>query len=261
MYKREERRLVLHAVKVDVVAPGDELPFEDDSYDFVFSSHVIEHFPDPIRALFEWVRVARRYVVVIAPHRNRTFDIANPLTPVTELMERHRNGFTSDVDRHWSVWTCESFIELCNATGLHVTDHQDPDDKVGNGFTVVIDAAMLARPHRLIATHSDRHSQDSHAQPPTHSDDPGVIPGSSPSFPGGECSLPYAHPTAWRISVSEISRIDQRAGAAARVTRPLPWRLERSSAASQASQQGVGAHRRAPLRHPDRGAHAGVDLT
>jgi SAM-dependent methyltransferase len=141
VYKREERRLVLHAVKVDVVAPGDELPFNDDSYDFVFSSHVIEHFPDPIRALFEWVRVARRYVIVIAPHRNRTFDIENPLTPVAELVERHRSGFTSDMDRHWSVWTCESFIELCNATGLHVTDYQDPDDKVGNGFTVVIDAA------------------------------------------------------------------------------------------------------------------------
>src|SRR6202007_1406429 len=28
VYKREERRLVMHAVKVDVVAPGDELPFE-----------------------------------------------------------------------------------------------------------------------------------------------------------------------------------------------------------------------------------------
>jgi SAM-dependent methyltransferase len=140
VYKREERRLVLHAVKVDVVAPGDALPFDDDSHDFVFSSHVIEHFPDPIKALYEWVRVARSYVVVIAPHRNRTFDIDNPLTPVAELIERHRDGFTSDMDRHWSVWTCESFIELCNATGLHVVDRQDPDDKVGNGFTVVIDA-------------------------------------------------------------------------------------------------------------------------
>jgi SAM-dependent methyltransferase len=142
VYKREERRLVLHAVKVDVVAPGDDLPFEENAYDFVFSSHVIEHFPDPIKTLYEWVRVARRYVVVIAPHRNRTFDIENPLTPVAELVERHRDGFTSDVDRHWSVWTCESFIELCNATGLHVIDRQDPDDKVGNGFTVVIDAAI-----------------------------------------------------------------------------------------------------------------------
>jgi SAM-dependent methyltransferase len=141
VYKREERRLALHAVKVDVVAPGDELPFEDDSHDFVFSSHVIEHFPDPIKALYEWRRVARRYVIVIAPHRNRTFDIENPLTPASELIERHRNGFTSDLDRHWSVWTCESFIELCEASGLRVIDRQDPDDKVGNGFTVVIDAA------------------------------------------------------------------------------------------------------------------------
>jgi SAM-dependent methyltransferase len=141
VYKREERRLVMHAVKVDVVAPGDELPFDESSYDFVFSSHVIEHFPDPLKALYEWVRVARRYVVVIAPHRDRTFDVDNPLTPVAELLERHRGGFTSDVDRHWSVWTCESFIELCNATGVHVVDSQDPDDKVGNGFTVVIDAA------------------------------------------------------------------------------------------------------------------------
>jgi SAM-dependent methyltransferase len=141
VYKREERRLALHAVKVDVVAPGDDLPFGDDSYDFVFSSHVIEHFPDPIRALREWVRVARRLVVVIAPHRERTFDADNPLTTVTELLERNRHGFTSEEDRHWSVWTCESFIEMCEATGLHVIDRQDPDDKVGNGFTVVIDAA------------------------------------------------------------------------------------------------------------------------
>jgi SAM-dependent methyltransferase len=141
IYKDQERRLARRTAKVDVVAPGDELPFERDSYDFVFSSHVIEHFPDPIRALYEWVRVARRYVVVIAPHRDRMFDAGRPLSGVEELLERHRTGFSSDQDRHWSVWTCESFLELCEATGLRVIDHQDPDDKVGNGFTVVIDAA------------------------------------------------------------------------------------------------------------------------
>jgi SAM-dependent methyltransferase len=141
IYKDQERRLARRTAKVDVVAPGDELPFERDSYDFVFSSHVIEHFPDPIRALYEWVRVARRYVVVIAPHRDRMFDADRPLSAAEELIERHRTGFTSDQDRHWSVWTCESFLELCEATGLRVIDHQDPDDKVGNGFTVVIDAA------------------------------------------------------------------------------------------------------------------------
>ncbi len=141
-YKREERRLALHAARVDVVAPGDDLPFADDAYDFVFSSHVIEHFPDPIRALREWQRVARRYVVAVVPHRDRTFDHDRPVTPVQELLERHRAGFVSDEDRHWTVWTCESFLELCDRIGLKVVDRLDPDDKVGNGFAVVIDASV-----------------------------------------------------------------------------------------------------------------------
>ncbi len=145
-YKREEKRLALRTAKVDVVAPGDDLPFETDSVDFVFASHVIEHFPDPVRALYEWVRVARRYVVLVAPHRDRTFDADRDLTTTEELLARHREGFVSDEDRHWSVWTCESFIDLCEHLGLRAVDHLDPDDKVGNGFIVVIDASTKPAP-------------------------------------------------------------------------------------------------------------------
>jgi SAM-dependent methyltransferase len=141
VYKREEWALCGSMRPVDVVAPGDELPFEDDSVDFVFSSHVIEHFPDPIRALEEWRRVARRYVLVIAPHRDRTFDKDRDLTPMTELEERRRDSFRTEEDSHWTVWTCESFLEMCDRFGFDVLDHQDPDDKVGNGFSVLIDAA------------------------------------------------------------------------------------------------------------------------
>jgi SAM-dependent methyltransferase len=140
-YKDLERQLAGRIAQVDVVAPGDDLPFEDDSYDFVFSSHVIEHFPDPIKALLEWRRVARRYVVAVVPHRDRTFDRDRELTSVVELLDRHSSGFTSEDDRHWSVWTRESFIEMCEAIGLRVLDSQDPDDKVGNGFIVVLDAS------------------------------------------------------------------------------------------------------------------------
>ena len=38
VYKREERRMAMRAAKVDVVAPGDALPFGNNAYDFVFSS-------------------------------------------------------------------------------------------------------------------------------------------------------------------------------------------------------------------------------
>jgi SAM-dependent methyltransferase len=140
-YKMMERKMVFHVAKVDVVAPGDDLPFENDSHDFVFTSHVIEHFPDPIRALLEWHRVARRYVVAVVPHKERTFDADRPLSTVEELLERHRMRFASDEDKHWSVWTRESFVELCEAIGLRVVDSLDPDDKIGDGFAVVIDAS------------------------------------------------------------------------------------------------------------------------
>jgi SAM-dependent methyltransferase len=141
VYKREELELAGRAMAVDVVAPGDELPFRDGEFDFVLASHVIEHFPDPIKALKEWMRVSRRYVFLIVPHRDRTFDRDRPLTPVSELAGRHAAGFSSEDDQHWSVWTAGSFAELCAHLGLRVVEVQDPDDKQGNGFAFVIDAS------------------------------------------------------------------------------------------------------------------------
>ena len=139
-YKDEERRMVGEARKVDLVAPGDDLPLEDNSVDFVLASHVIEHFPDPIKALLEWKRVATRYIFLVVPHRDRTFDSDRELTPVDELIDRHATGFTSVEDKHWSVWSCESFVELCEQIGLNVVEAEDPDKKTGNGFAVVIAA-------------------------------------------------------------------------------------------------------------------------
>jgi SAM-dependent methyltransferase len=138
VYKREERERCGRVMPVDVVAPGDELPFGDDAVGFVLASHVIEHFPDPIRALEEWLRVAREKVVLFVPHRDRTFDRDRPVTPVDELLARHAAGLRSAEDRHWTVWTCESFLELCARRGYAVLDHLDPDDKTHNGFAVAL---------------------------------------------------------------------------------------------------------------------------
>jgi len=144
VYKRHERDVWGRAKPVDLVAPGDDLPFKDDAVDFVLASHVLEHIPDPIRALKEWVRVAREYVFLVIPHRDRTFDRARALTPVSELVERHARGFASEDDRHWSVWTCESFLELCDHLGLPVIETRDPDCRKGNGFVVVIGTRQSA---------------------------------------------------------------------------------------------------------------------
>jgi len=138
VYKDEERRVTGRVRPIDVVASGDDLPFPDDSYDFVLASHVIEHFPDPIRALEEWRRVARRHLFLVVPHRDRTFDRDRPLTPLAELIARHEAGLVSDEDKHWSVWTCESFVELCDHLGLEVVARRDPDVPRGNGFALLL---------------------------------------------------------------------------------------------------------------------------
>src|ERR1700761_1923497 len=91
VFKDEERQQCGETLPIDIMAPGDDLPLADHSVDFVISSHVMEHFPDPIKALKEWHRVVRPggYIYVIAPHKERIFDKDRPRTTLAELIERH----------------------------------------------------------------------------------------------------------------------------------------------------------------------------
>lgn len=138
-YAVEQRRVCGDVMAVDRLAVGNRLPFADQEYDYVIASHVIEHFYDPISAIVEWVRVSRRFVYLIVPHRDRTFDRARDCTCVAELVARYaETGQEEHEDRHWSVWRTEDFVELIEFLELPIFAVQDSDDKIGNGFTVVI---------------------------------------------------------------------------------------------------------------------------
>ncbi len=145
IYKQAEITVCGTYMKVDIVAPGDDLPFKDNTVDFVVSSHVIEHFYDPIKAVKEWLRVVKPggYVFIIAPHKERTFDRDRPRTPLSELIERHQNPIDPALDdhHHWSVWITADFLEICRYFNWKVVSYQDVDDKLGNGFTIVIQKA------------------------------------------------------------------------------------------------------------------------
>lgn len=140
IYKRAEREQCGEAACVDIVARGDILPFPDESLDFVLSSHVLEHIPDPIRALKEWYRVVRPggYIFVIIPHKERTFDKNRPRTLLAEIVQRYETGFDPGTDLHHSVWITGDVVELIAYLGWHLVAVQDVDDKVGNGFTIVV---------------------------------------------------------------------------------------------------------------------------
>uniref|UniRef100_A0A915D2U0 Methyltransferase type 11 domain-containing protein n=1 Tax=Ditylenchus dipsaci TaxID=166011 RepID=A0A915D2U0_9BILA len=89
--EREQLRRTGTSARIDIVASGDQLPFADNSQDFVISAHVIEHFYDPIKAIKEWLRVIKPggIVYIIAPHKQRTFDSGRARTTLGELLHRH----------------------------------------------------------------------------------------------------------------------------------------------------------------------------
>jgi SAM-dependent methyltransferase len=139
IYRTSQLELCGYVARVDVVASGDKLPFEDKSYDFVLASHVIEHFYNPIAALREWIRVSRKYVFLIVPQRDALeSDRDKALTSLEEIKARQdEESFESD--DHHSRWTVDSFVDMCRAFGFKVAYAADPDDKVGNGFTVILE--------------------------------------------------------------------------------------------------------------------------
>lgn len=63
------------AIGVDTTYPGYDgktLPFPDQSQDYVYSSHVLEHIEDYKQAIREWYRVTKigGYIVTVVPHRD-----------------------------------------------------------------------------------------------------------------------------------------------------------------------------------------------
>lgn len=139
---------------VDIFAWADKIPLPDASQDFVLNSHVIEHLPDPIGALHEWHRLLRPsgivFLVVPQPDALEA-DRGRELTTVQHLIGDHQRRETvethpippghSTKGSHYHVWNCSTFrnfIQKVLPDHFRVVEQEDPDTKVANGFTVVL---------------------------------------------------------------------------------------------------------------------------
>jgi SAM-dependent methyltransferase len=65
------------------------IEIDSDSYDFVLSSHTIEHTANPLAVLMEWTRVLKPdgALILIVPHKEGTFDHKRPVTPLAHLID------------------------------------------------------------------------------------------------------------------------------------------------------------------------------
>ena len=70
----------------------------DQSYDFVLSSHNLEHLANPVKALQKWKRVTRPNggLILVLPHYCRTFDHRRAPTPVEHMLEDYASKMGED---------------------------------------------------------------------------------------------------------------------------------------------------------------------
>ena len=106
---------------VDHLVDLQSLPFSDNSYDFVFASHVLEHIPDDISAVKEIKRVLSPNGIAILPvpvvsHKTVEYPKANPneanhvRAPGFDYFDRYRAHF--------------SRVELFSSDSFSGTNHQ-----------------------------------------------------------------------------------------------------------------------------------------
>ena len=103
---------------------AEDIPSPDDSYDFVFSAHCLEHCIDPIKVLKEFERVTKSngLIFLILPHCNRTFDKGRTISKLEKHIidyekEVSKSEYIEESGRHFDVF--EEFLEISTKFPRH----------------------------------------------------------------------------------------------------------------------------------------------
>jgi len=70
----------------------------DESYDFCFSSHSLEHIANPLKAVEEWLRVIKRggHVILIVPEKSVCFDHKRDYSAFSTLLAQYEKNVGED---------------------------------------------------------------------------------------------------------------------------------------------------------------------
>lgn len=70
----------------------------DKTYDFIISSHCLEHVANPLKAVAEWLRIVKDegYFLLVLPNKEYCFDRKRPFTPFEHLLADYKNNTQED---------------------------------------------------------------------------------------------------------------------------------------------------------------------
>jgi SAM-dependent methyltransferase len=116
------------------------------TYDFVLSSHTLEHTANPLRALSEWARVLKPEggLVLVVPHRDGTFDHRRPITPMQHLIDDFDHGTGEDDLTHLhEVLTLHDVSKDPGARGTNVSERAERNAELRTMHHHVFDTRLV----------------------------------------------------------------------------------------------------------------------
>lgn len=87
-----------------IMEASDLFAIADEQYDFIVSSHSLEHYANPLKALKEWQRVIRRGGVILAvvPDKRVTFDWRRDITTFDHLLKDYEANVGEEDQTHYN---------------------------------------------------------------------------------------------------------------------------------------------------------------
>jgi SAM-dependent methyltransferase len=71
---------------------------KNESYDFLFSSHSLEHIANPLKAINEWLRIIKNggYIIIIVPEKSCCFDHKRNYSKFSTLLSQYEKNVGED---------------------------------------------------------------------------------------------------------------------------------------------------------------------
>lgn len=137
---------------VNHVSKADDLSqFEDNTFDMIYASHILEHYPrnDVERVLKEWVRVVKvdGTIRISVPSFKSAVEIYSKTGKLENVLGPLVGGQTYDYEFHYCLFdekTLSSLMKKCGLTAIHPwlytrtrhTDYWDFSQAVTHGVQV-----------------------------------------------------------------------------------------------------------------------------
>jgi len=90
-YKNLKGKVIINdAVNIELV--------QNNSYDFCFSSHSLEHIANPLKAISEWLRIIKKdgYIIIIVPEKSVCFDHKRDYSKFSTLFSQYEKNVKED---------------------------------------------------------------------------------------------------------------------------------------------------------------------